>query len=391
MERPRSSLRISVGPATLARDVGPPLVLAALLSISFRWHAVAGVHPGGLSFFLPALAALSLGVRRPWPNAAYIASVVLTALYLALGNRPGPILIAPLFGMLHLMAHRHLRQALPYAIVGGAVIGLAHLRTSSLDAVAIFLAIWVGVGGLFAAVQAVRRAFEAETRAGQEWAERSREEEARRRMAEQRLSMAREVHDIVGHSLAVISLQAGVAEHLLETRPNQARTAVSAIREASRQALTELRGELATLRGEDTGTVSRRPAPGLRDIPNLVASMRAAGLDVRLELSEQDFEVPESVGAAAYRIIQESLTNVVRHAGAGAVAGVRVRAVGGKLLMEIVDSGTGAPEGSAGSGLAGMRERALALGGTLEAVNLPGGGFRVLVSVPIGPRDGRTS
>lgn len=337
----------------------------------------------GFALLISIAAALSLGTRRPWPVASYVASVSLTALYLAIGNQPGPILLAPLVGMLHLIAYRSLRESLPYAIAGGVVIGVAHLLTTSLSAVAIFLVVWVGMGGLFSGVQAVRRAFAAEALAGQEWAERSREEEARRRMAEQRLAMAREVHDIVGHSLAVISLQAGVAEHLLDARPDQARAAVSAIREASRQALTELRGELAMLRGDAPGTALRTPSPHLRDVPHLVAAMRGAGLDVRLALPE-GIEVPEAVGTAAYRIIQESLTNVVRHAGKGAAADVRVQVEGDSLAIEIVDTGAGAPEGSEGSGLIGMRERALALGGALEAVSPSGGGFRVRASLPLG-------
>ncbi len=382
MKRSSPSLWRPTGPATLLRDWGPPILMAAALPFFSRWHAGPGVHIGGVALLISIAAALSLGTRRPWPVASYVASVGLTALYLAIGNQPGPILLAPLFGMLHLIAYRSLRESLPYAIAGGVVIGAAHLSTTSLSAVAIFLVVWIGMGGLFAGVQAVRRAFAAEAKAGQEWAERSREEEARRRMAEQRLTMAREVHDIVGHSLAVISLQAGVAEHLLDAHPEKARAAVSAIREASRQALTELRSELAILRGDDPGTALRSPPPSLRDVPHLVASMRGAGLDVRIELPE-GLEVTEAVGTAAYRIIQESLTNVVRHAGADAVAEVRVQTEGDALIIEVLDTGCGAPETPAGNGLIGMRERALALGGSFKAASAPGGGFRVRASLPL--------
>jgi signal transduction histidine kinase len=203
-------------------------------------------------------------------------------------------------------------------------------------------------------------------------------------MAEERLSIAREMHDVVGHSLAVISLQAGVAEHLLGSRPDEVRKAVAAIRKVSRDALTELRGELALLRGEGT-PAERRPAPDLQALRDLVASMRDAGLDVRLDLNLNQRTIPEVVAAAAYRIAQESLTNVVRHAGAGAHAEVRIRHAGEGLEVEVTDDGRGAQSVPSGTGIEGMRERVTALGGGFTAGNQPRGGFRVWASIPIPP------
>jgi signal transduction histidine kinase len=201
-------------------------------------------------------------------------------------------------------------------------------------------------------------------------------------MAEERLQIAREMHDVLGHSLAVISLQAGVAEHLLESRPEEVRRAVVAIRQVSRHALSELRSELAVLRGA-AGTGPRVPAPGLDALPGLGAAMRSAGLTVELSVDVDTAAVPEIVAGAAYRIIQESLTNVARHAGTGARAAVRVSRTGERLEVEVVDDGSGAPGGAgAGSGIAGMAERAAALGGECTALNRPEGGFRVRALLP---------
>jgi signal transduction histidine kinase len=232
-----------------------------------------------------------------------------------------------------------------------------------------------------------RRRFLRESRARAEWTQRSREEEARRRMVEERLLIAREMHDVIGHSLAVISLQAGVAEHLLASRPDEARKAVTAIRSVSKQALTELRSELAALRGEGLAGADRRPTPGLAAVPTLVGQMRDAGLQIDLDLPLRGDEVPEIVSAAAYRIVQESLTNVARHAGTGTRASVRVLLEPDRLELEIIDDGIGVSEPSReGGGLQGMRERAAALAGTFSAGRRPEGGFRVWASLPLGGR-----
>ncbi|HZV51470.1 MAG TPA: ATP-binding protein [Candidatus Dormibacteraeota bacterium] len=161
------------------------------------------------------------------------------------------------------------------------------------------------------------------------------------------------------------------------------RDAIRAIREVSRQALNDLRAELALLRGEESEEVGRALSPHLGAIPALVASMREAGLEVRLEVAGEVGTVPEMVGTAAYRIVQESLTNVARHAGPGARAEVRLAVAAGGLEVEVADDGRG-PAGAvtAGTGLTGMRDRARALGGDLEAGSRPEGGFRVRASLP---------
>jgi signal transduction histidine kinase len=253
--------------------------------------------------------------------------------------------------------------------------------------VALFAGVWVCLAAVAGIALDARRRLLRESRARAEWTQRSREEEARRRMVEERLRIAREMHDVIGHSLAVISLQAGVAEHLLASRPEEARKAVTAIRGVSKQALTELRSELAALRGEGLAGPDRRPTPGLSAVPALAAQMRDAGLRIDLDLPQRGDEVPEIVSTAAYRIVQESLTNVARHAGTSTRASVRVVLEPDRLELEIVDDGIGVSEPPReGGGLQGMRERAAALAGAFSAGRRPEGGFRVWASLPLGGR-----
>ena len=183
---------------------------------------------------------------------------------------------------------------------------------------------------------------------------------------------------MVGHSLATIALQAGVAEHLLDGREPQARESMASIRRLSKEALGEVGAMLGVLRAD--GTAERAPTPDLQQVTRLVEDMRAAGLEIDLDLDPTP--VPEVVGGAAYRIVQESLTNVVRHAGSDATAKVRVAANNGSLEVEITDDGAGASTTHEGNGLTGMRERAQALGGSFEVGTAPQGGFRVHAVLP---------
>jgi len=205
------------------------------------------------------------------------------------------------------------------------------------------------------------------------------EAEAQRRAEEERVRIAREVHDVVAHSLAMINVQAGVAAHVADRRPEQAREALLAIKEASRTALTDLRATLGVLRsGED-----RAPAPSLTRMAELVDSARAAGL--RVDVTGDPGDLPAPVDAAGYRILQESLTNAVRHArGAGGVS-VRFGRSGDELELAVRDDGQApvADDGGDGNGLRGMRERAEALGGRFFAGPADGGGFEVRAVLPV--------
>jgi signal transduction histidine kinase len=366
-------------------DLGLALVVTVVLVVGSqqelrRWPGTLPLDSGG--FVLLAGSGLVLVARRFVPLACYIASLGFAWLYLVAGHPPGPIYGAPFIALLTLVSVSRLVVWTTSAVVGAALLTVAPIGTGGTGlSAAIWAGVWLLLTGLFALWLMIRRRFVAEARARADLAKRNEASEGRRRTAEERLSIAREMHDVVGHSLAVISLQAGVAERLLETRPDEVRKSVAAIRKVSREALTELRAELALLRG-DGSPAERAPAPDLRALPGLVAAMREAGLQVELDVDADQRPVPEIVAAAAYRIAQESLTNVVRHAGVGVHTTVRVEFDGKNLQVEVVDDGRGAVGEPTGSGVDGMRERVAVLGGEFAAGARPNGGFRVWASIP---------
>jgi signal transduction histidine kinase len=378
--------------APVAADVIPALLLTGFLvgASTAQLRATGATHHVGVGGSLLLVgAAMALALRRRWPRVAYAVSLACATAYLLVGNPPGPILVAPFLGLVVVLgATRSLPIWIVSALGGAAVLSAAHGAVYGWSwPVALFAGVWVSLAAVAGIALDARRRFLRESRARAEATQRSREEEARRRMVEERLRIAREMHDVIGHSLAVISLQAGVAEHLLASRPEEALKAVTAIRGVSKQALTELRSELAALRGEGLSDSDRRPTPGLSAVPALVAQMGDAGLRIDLELPRRNDKVPEIVSTAAYRIVQESLTNVARHAGTGASATVRAVLEPDRLELEILDDGTGASEPSReGGGLQGMRERVAALAGGFSAGRRPEGGFRVWASLPLGER-----
>ena len=213
-------------------------------------------------------------------------------------------------------------------------------------------------------------------------AEQAREEETRRRVDAERMRIARELHDVVAHSMAMINVQATAASMQLAADPASAAEAIQAIRRASKSGLRELRTILEVLRQVDSGSPA---TPDLRAIAALVEATSAAGTPTTLELAEPSVPLPPPVGLAVYRIVQESLTNVVRHAGRVA-ATVGMRQDGGYMYVDVVNEGgavSAAFSDGTGTGLTGMRERAAALGGTLDAGPRPGGGFAVHARLPV--------
>jgi signal transduction histidine kinase len=220
-----------------------------------------------------------------------------------------------------------------------------------------------------------------------ERAERTREEEARRRVAEERLRIARDLHDLLAHSITLIGVQTSVAAHVLNADPERLDRAAVAkslddISETCRTARSELRTTLEVLR--EHGTLDARdPLPDLQGLEGLVDAARVSGADVDLTVDAD--EVPPAVGAAAYRIVQEALTNAVRHGGRRDL-GIRVgvRAMEDALRVTVTDDGVGTGGGTPGFGLVGMRERARSVGGTLDAGPLPGKGFEVSAVLPLG-------
>lgn len=216
-----------------------------------------------------------------------------------------------------------------------------------------------------------------------EAAERTREEEALRRVDEERLRIARDVHDVVAHAMVTINVQAGVGAHLLDHDPAQAHATLRTIKQVSGDALTDLRAMLGLLRAGETGVVE--PVQRLADLPALAETLAAAGLDLTVDLDAETASLPASVDATGYRIVQEALTNTLRHAGPTS-ARIRVTRTPAWVDIDVLDDG-GTPQShlqatGTGNGLRGMRERAAAIGGRLEAGPRPEGGWRVTASLP---------
>jgi signal transduction histidine kinase len=357
--------------------------------------------PDALAYLLLAAGPLALLVRRRWPLGVLAAALACGLAYAARTYPEGPSQLA-VYPALWTVAMTHSRRtawlAATWAALAVAGAELFLYGDTMFEgeplyaAVTVFAAVWWAEG-----VRA-RRAYVAELRDRAELAERTREEEARRRVDEERMRIARELHDVVSHTIGVISVQAGVAAHLLHRRPDKAAASLTAIRQASDDALGELHAMLGVLReggDEDGGRAPLTPAPGLGELDALVAQAARAGVEVTVSLEGEPRRLPPAVDLAAYRVVQESLTNVVRHAGASR-AQVAIRHTDGRLVVEVTDDGNGVESAvgrqptdsdrqgrSAGHGILGMRERARALGGSLAAGPRPGGGFRVQASLPV--------
>ncbi|GIF44531.1 signal transduction histidine kinase [Actinoplanes xinjiangensis] len=211
---------------------------------------------------------------------------------------------------------------------------------------------------------------------------------ARDAVADERLRIARELHDIVGHSLSLITVKATIANHLAEERPAETRAALQTIEKTSRSALVEIRRLLDVMRDDDEPAADRAPAPAAADLPDLVDRLRSPALHIDLDLAGVE-QLPTAVGLTVYRIVQESLTNVIKHADASRCR-VAVRAGAGEVHIEVTDDGRGrAPSrrGRTGQGLIGMRERVSMYGGRLSTGTRPDGGFQVTAAIPYTPEE----
>ncbi|HEY6684884.1 MAG TPA: sensor histidine kinase [Propionibacteriaceae bacterium] len=353
---------------------------------------------------LPAVVVLALGLaaRRVWPRAAFVVTVAGVGTYLATGATFGPIFLGPALGVYAMASGTRLfadqmagsalsppmprlRTWAPLLILLVPMIMAGHWREPYLGlldpafygALVSAFAIAI-VPAMIALLVRARRESEREVR----------EQERRRYAYEERLRIARDVHDVVGHSLAVITMQAGVALHLLDkeraaqARPDRVAESLEAIKDTSREALAELRTTLEIFRSDSDEP--RSPLPGLARLDALLDGVRAAGREVTLIREESDDlqAVPAAVDQAAFRIIQESLTNVVRHAGAGD-ATVRVSRDAGMLTVEVSDDGPATSLPLDGNGIRGMRERARAVGGTLTVSVREPSGVLVRANLPL--------
>ena len=367
--------------------VGPTLVLPAVLGLftvvgsSFAAQRVPGAHPlDGVGVALLLVGPVALVFRRANQPVALAATALAVCAYLVLGYAFGPVVV-PL--LVALWAAVVAGRRVAYPIIGATFVALVvlHLIRMSGDPV-----VWTGAVFWAAVLAAV-------ITGGEGWRARrerlaqaaaTRAEADRRRGSEERLRIAQELHDVLGHHVSLINIQAGVALYLIDDDPEQARSALAAIKQSSRDLLQEMRSTLGVLRAVDEPP-PHHPMPGIDRLDALAADVRAAGLPVEVEVRGERRALPPSVDLAAYRIVQEALTNVRRHAGP-ATATVLLDYTDDGLTLQIDDDGAGPakapdPDGG-GNGLPGMRDRATALGGSMEAGQRPGGGFRVRATLP---------
>ncbi|GAA1901878.1 histidine kinase [Streptomyces sodiiphilus] len=403
---------LASAPAPPARPSGPRPLWARLLPHVLALAATATLLPVTIVFLateyrLPGTFAALLGTAQTAPllfAAAHPLRVwrivfpagVLTALLL-LGT-PGvteaglpwpwpPMTIVGYLLLCLALSLRERRSVLIAVWVATALAGLAlavpapgtdlapTLVMVSVSAAVLFLG-----GSIQERSEAQRRLAEQETI--------SEAERARRTVLEERARIARELHDVVAHHMSVITVQADSAPYRINGLPEEAHREFSAIAGTARQSLSEMRRLLGVLRSEESGG-ERAPQPGLEDLDTLVESAVRAGIEVRLTRTGQPSRLPQAIGLHAYRIVQEALANVVRHA-PGSTARISVTGENGLLRLEVLNDrpeGPGAPLETSGTGhgLVGMRERARLAGGTLETGPVPGGGFKVAATLPLDP------
>lgn len=368
------------------------------------------IGPPGLRGQLSAGAVLAgvagsgaLIARRRWPLTVLAVTVIAGELFIMWSGAQDGVLLAPLVA-LYTVADSPASRIRSLAFAGLAVValGASHMliRHSGAGMGPENFALFA-VGSLAVAAgdaSRSRRAYIAEVEERARRAESDRDAQARRQVAEERLRIARDLHDVVGHHLALINVQAGVADHMLASRPDQAREALAHVRKASRAALDDVTATIGLLRQPGEAAVPVEPVASLDRLGELIKSFRGAGLRVLHAVDGTVRPLPAATDLTAYRVIQESLTNARKHAGT-ATATVRVSYQRRALCLEVEndEAGHGATVGgpvpgdpvpagrAAGHGITGMRERAAAVGGHLEAAPRPGGGFRVSAVLPLPP------
>lgn len=333
--------------------VGIVLAMALVQVLGTRAAAYGTTGPEVLDrtgYLLLVAGPLALLVRERWPLVSLVGALVPTAAYFSLGYPDGPGFVAAIVAMFTALASGY--RWLTWACVAAAFSVFAVLvrGDESLPRV-ILIGVWCLVIAGFGEAARVRgmrysqmaRDWSAQQQLARAEEEKARVEQERRQASEERLLIARELHDVIGHHLSLINVQAGVGLHLMDEQPEQARVALAAIKHASAEALRETRSVLAGL--NPAGTAPRTPAPGLRDLDRLVEEARGVGLPVTVDTVGPPGPLPPQVDRAAFRIVQEALTNVRRHAGPGAAATIVVGYAPGELTIDVTDDGQGAPTG----------------------------------------------
>ncbi len=366
-------------------------ILGTHAAVSWHHHAA----PGLAAYLVLAAGGLSLLVRRRYP--VTVLAITLASALIAARLNASAVWFALIVAFFTAVLARKRAAAVASLVIGylGSLWPPWLVGRPGQTSVTAALGLAAGLIFLLLVAELIRNRNQ---RAAD--AQHSRDEELRRRAGEERMRMARDLHDVVAHNIAVINVQANTALHLMDRQPERARTALSTINDVSKQALVELRSVLGVLRDVDAdggtgggaeGDAPRAPAPGLALLGDLVDHAAATGLTVRVQEDGTPAQLPADVDLSAYRIIQEALTNTARHSG-GTRATVRLGYADHGLEVEVDDDGPPATRpapvsappsaGGSGNGIAGMTERASALGGTLEAGPRPGGGFRVRAWLP---------
>ncbi|MFD8480316.1 sensor histidine kinase [Kitasatospora sp. NPDC059673] len=377
---------------------GVALVLVVTQGVSADQHNGRFVLPDLASVLLAAASTAAVFLHRRHPRAVVPATLACTMALGVINTRLTVALAAPLLVALYLVAVRTDRSTALRASVASAVLlagtALAFGPGGPIGERLGVLA-WALLPGALGDSVRNRRAHLAAIERRAERAERTREEEARRRVADERIRIARDLHDVVAHHIALANAQAGIAVHLMDRHPDRAREVLSHLTDATGSALQELRATVGLLRRAEE-PAPLEPTPGLDRLPDLINAFEQAGLPVRLTVTGEQRPLSPGVDLTAFRIVQESLTNVAKHAH-GADAEVTLSYSGSRLALSVANGlATGRPvpaslqqDGPGGFGLIGMRERAVAVGGRLSADRRADGGFQVTADLPLrtGSRD----
>src|ERR1017187_6329355 len=380
----------------MAIDAAVSVAMLAVLvgvAVSRHFHQSGGGRALALLLLAP-FASLPLAVRRRWPVPVFFIVLAASVAYGVLGARVSTV-TGPTYALYtvavqadRLWSLLALAAVEAAALVNGAEAGFGvnvTLATTSKGntvnaafTVLVQLTVWIAADSIRR-----RRAYSASLR----------ERSLREALAEQRLQIARELHDVIAHAMSVVAVQAGVGSHLIATRPDEAAKSLGAIEATARAALSETRYLLSALRDDDQDPASLAPVPGIGNLSALVKQIADAGRPVTLRVEGRPRELSPSLEVSAYRVVQEALTNVVRHAGQQATATVVIRyGDDGGMEVEVTDDGRGTTDGrgprpgpkgdGSGHGLTGMRERVVLLGGELCVGPRAEGGYRVVARLP---------
>lgn len=384
-------------PPPSARQAAGDVALAVILAAVAVWIQVgrldavpANHRPDAFSVLVTVAASAPLALRRLRPFAVLLACLPWPLLLIAGHYSVGATPLGPVIAFYTCVAwgtRREARAAVPVLLVGVGLVALLRPIDLSVEGALVEVALYLG-GWLIGTGVRERRellaARESEARQDVELARQQAElahERASRAAAEERLRITRDLHDLLGHALGVVVVQAAAAEHLLDADPAAARQALREIASTGRSSLADIRHVLGRVR-EDDASGHGEPSPSLDDIPALVARIEAAGLPIRLSLDPELARLAPGVGLAAYRVVQEALTNCLKHASAS-LACVTVTRDGDDVRIEVQDDGTAPASSDVGNGLTGMRERVSVYGGELRAGPADHGGYLVTARIPL--------